>query len=113
MTSFQGPSKTIHGVAQQQEVFVLEERKVETKKVGRRKKIGGLSLGYLLPLLELVCENRRFTDIYYKSGFRFKRSLLNYLNFCVEKKLITKTIDKHKSNYIITEAGRMVLGLLR
>lgn len=119
MTSFQVTDRTVSGLVKQQEVSDLEKGKVEVKKVGRKKKLGGFSLSYLIPLLELMQEQRSYMDVYKKTNIRFKRSLLNYLNFCIEKQLVirerkyNKSKTYHNSTYLITQKGRTVLEILR
>ena len=92
----------------------------------RKKKLGGITINYLVKFLELLQSEKRAADVYRLSPYKFKHSTLETIKWCLEKKLILKNSDYRKNgserakplinpkvSYKITEDGRELLRIIR
>jgi len=79
----------------------------------------GPKISGILDILLYTQEPIRFEKLRLKSRIKYKKSYIQYLKFCVDKKLVLnwKEPSKHKSGcrqswFLITDEGRYLVRLL-
>lgn len=90
------------------------------------KPIQGIGLNYLQEFLEFLQLEHSASQIYRGSPYQLKASTLKIIKWCLKKELISQRKDygyiskfKSKQNkrphvyYLITQNGRVLLGLIR
>lgn len=91
------------------------------RRVGYRSKQfpkRGVGILYLQKMLELVRSEKQLTQIFASSPYRFKKSTLECLRWCVEKNLVERRerwVRKNKRPHVyyeITDNGRKLLELI-
>lgn len=88
----------------------------------RKKKLGGITINYLIDFLQLLQLEKRAAGVYRLSPYRFKRGTLNMIKWCIDRDLISKRIEFKSSFrnrkdpkvfYKITDQGRELLRMIR
>ena len=86
-----------------------------------RKPIQGIGLNYLIGFLECVRIEKRPGELHRESPYRFKKSTINIIRWCLDKQLITRR-EEFKSTfksarpqiyYKISDKGLILLGLVQ
>jgi len=81
--------------------------------------LNGPKISGILDILSHTQEPVRFEKLRWKSRIKYKKSYIQYLKFCVDKKLVLNWIEppKHKAGcreswFLITDEGRYLVRLL-
>ena len=97
-------------VAEKFEGFIIQ-RDEQVLDAVRAKTKDFSTLSLLKLLYQLNANSMTFSDLYSKSKIRMKKSILNYLHFCLDYKFIEKQRVGSNMIYSITDKGRTMLDL--